>query len=149
MIGNPEHFAPVRLAERQSWWDRYEVYCNRSKKCWHCNGPTVELFIPHGWFAVGRGRVRKLWAQQVCPVCFEHEFAIIEAEDDGRRFSKVELTDRCLCGRAVLPPIGECVLCHRERRMLSKQQAQLRLTRRMLLQLRQGIRDAKELARGH
>lgn len=129
------------------WWEAYDVDLYRRETCWHCEAPLSgpANFFPHGTFTI-RG-ITKVRAMQVCALCLMHEAAQVEARDEGRKFAEIELR-RCVCGRARLAVIGECVTCHRERRMLDKQWAEIKLARRILSSLRKEIKDGKAALNG-
>ena len=129
------------------WWEAYDVDLYRRETCWFCDCPLegVPYFFPYGTFTIRK--ITKFRALQVCQLCCMHEAAQIEATDEGRKFVGIELR-RCVCGRAQLSSLGECVTCHRERRMLDRELADIKLTRRILASLKKEISVGKESHNG-
>jgi hypothetical protein len=126
------------------WWERGYVEVHRRATCWFCEAPLAgkEIFVPWGAQGSYRGRPQSVHAMQVCWLCLMHESARVEAKDDGRRFVDIEF-ERCRCGRAQLSSIGECITCRRERRMLDRQWAEIKLARRILSSIRKEIKVGK------
>lgn len=129
------------------WWEAYDVDLHRRETCWHCavSLTGTQIFFPWGTYTI-RGR-SKLRAIQVCATCYAHESAMAEATDEGRKFVPIELV-RCVCGRAQLSSIGECAACHRQRRMLDRQYAEIKLVRRILSSIRKEIKNDKSTLDG-
>lgn len=125
-----------------------------SEVCRYCDAPLKD--VDKGCFVDGGiSRERKALVQAIHPVCyrcFAAESAILEAEIEGRRFTRVGLGikglgsyegDRCACGRSTHSRLGFCVLCWREHRMLDKQTADAIFNRKLIHNLK------KELANGN
>lgn len=124
------------------WWEQHGVRAYRRTECWFCEAQLAgtNYFIP---FGRNTDRYRTwLDAMQVCALCCMREYAIIEAKDECRKFVAIE-AERCVCGRVQISAIGECIACHRERRMLDKQWAEIKQARRILQSIRKEIKIGK------
>lgn len=91
-------------------------------------------------------------AYQVCPHCEIMNFAIIEAEQEQRRFTTVcvgkhethfgyYFGERCLCGASTIQRMNLCVRCWRESRMLSTAQRKINAIKKMTTQLNKEIKE--------
>lgn len=131
------------------WWENSGVEAQRRTDCWYCDaqltGPPI--FFPWGSQGMWRGRPQRILAMQCCALCCMREYAIVEAKDEGRRFVDIE-RERCVCGRAQVGSIGECITCHREKRMLDKQMRDIKLARRILASIRKEIKIGKAALNG-
>jgi hypothetical protein len=80
---------------------------------------------------------------QVCAACFAMEPALAEAVEQGWRFTKVDVRQRCRCGRLIPCRLISdlCVFCHRQYRMLDMRLAVARDNRRLVTQLRAALRQ--------
>ena len=108
--------------------------------CWICGNATN----PGSWIKRGthiQRNVEIISLVQTCRVCEQIEEAMIEAEIESRRYTEIELEDRCICGRAIHSLLGSCVTCWRERRMIDKKLRELKLTRDIMRQLRRSARE--------
>jgi NMD protein affecting ribosome stability and mRNA decay len=79
--------------------------------------------------------------KQVCAACFAMEPAIAEALDEGWRFTKINLGQRCRCGRTKPVRAEHCPRCSQEYRMLESHLLAARMNRRMITQLRAAIKE--------
>lgn len=123
------------------WWKAGNVSVSPDSRCYHCPAEcTDEYIIPTGG-SISRGR-QIIHAARACRPCFEHEYARIEAQDKGWRFSEVDLIDLCRCGRPYVLALQECFLCAKERRLLGYQAAEIKRCLRILQLIRQEIRDS-------
>lgn len=124
------------------WWERYGVECVYRETCWHCSAPIkgTEHFIMYG-FSQRRNMPERVRAIQVCGICEGHESAMLEAQDECRKYIEIEVSIRCTCGQAALAATGECMQCGREKRMLDKRWAAIKLARRLLLDVKREIRN--------
>ena len=103
--------------------------------CWICGHATDSA----SWVNRGTHFVRNIEniiLVQVCCLCARFEEAMIEADIESRRYTEVELQERCICGRVIHSLLGTCVMCWRERRMISKELRELKLTRAVMLELK-------------
>ena len=112
----------------------------KSKDCWFCDGSAD----PKLWVKLQTHIYRNveiISLVQTCRVCELFEQAMVEADIESRRYTEVEL-ERCICGRVVHSSLGFCVLCWRQRRMISKELRELKLTRDIMRQLRRRAKEA-------
>lgn len=140
--------------------DNYET-------CWHCEQPTGyqmqggqcegrTLFVPtHSREVIRKPHNKPQYMEiittlsQVCKRCYMGEPALIEAMVEGRRFTRLDPTSRCSCGRAIRRsdewPMPElCVRCIPVMRMLDKRQREIREMDRLMKQLRKACRDGDQ-----
>lgn len=129
------------------WWESPHVMLHRRETCWYCEAALSPpaIFMPEGGCNL-RG-IQRAHAIQCCALCFMHESARVEARDECRKFVDIEY-ERCVCGRAQVSLIGECITCHRERRMLDRQWAEIKLARRILTSIRKEIKVGKQALDG-
>ena len=109
--------------------------------CWYCSSPTDPLSWSNHGTHIQRN-VEIISFVQLCRICGLFEQAMIEAQIESRRYTEVEL-ERCMCGRTIHSSLGFCVSCWRQRRMISEELRQLKLTRDIVRELR---RRAKQEA---
>jgi len=119
-------------------------------KCSICGMPIgCDAAQPEAWphwhylWAITRRGVENFQFEAVCELCARMDIALDEAREESRRFTEIDIGERCQCGRAVHVSLSSCVLCWRERRMLDRQLRDVRVTARIAKQLK---RRAMELA---
>lgn len=119
-------------------WDQYP-------ECYDCNGPLPEHRRWKYLWTIYSRRRETIQLGPVCAACCDAALALIDAEVEGRRFSRVSVVERCVCGR---PSVGalrhtSCVSCWRESRMLDRRMAEVRHISRLIKSLRGAAHDAE------
>lgn len=80
---------------------------------------------------------------RVCPRCFQTEAARAEADEQGWRYCLLS-GERCRCGRTKPRVLEYCVRCTQELRLLEGRLAAAKFNRRLIRQIEERLRHAKE-----
>ena len=128
-----------------------EIRFRTSTVCAACGKGGIgagHTLAPWPWHVeVGRYWYRRsdtLFMAPVCRPCWHMEQAILEAREEMRRFTEIDVRERCVCGAATHAALGFCVLCWRASRMLRKELRDVRMAKRIAQDLR---RQALEMLR--
>lgn len=121
-----------------------------SKENTECCGFCYEPCDPDAcgemmWHTYETRRYVRVTMRPLCNTCAPHYEAILEAQDEGRRFTKLSPpSERCVCGNlaseACLQRTGWCVPCQRQWRMLHYQIAEVKMARAMIREARKQLR---------
>lgn len=97
------------------------------------------------------------YAEPICKCCSLNNQAVIEAEDERRRFTSVRVAiegsglsffsgSRCSCGNSALSS-GNCPSCMKVIRMLDKKQAELNILKKVTSQFNKQLKEYQNVAK--
>lgn len=121
-------------------------------ECFYCSR-SIEKSID-GYFSPSGAGSGLAHLVQVCAECFRNEEAINEADCMGWRYTLVGVGTkeyecycgpRCPCGAAIHHDLGWCIKCWKESRMLSREEAEVNLNKRLIKQIKEHVKKCQSI----